>query len=88
MTQTNDNMTQTNDNMTQTNDKNDNDNTKNDSDKQDKYSDRQMWRTVKDITNNKKQKLPRLIMINNKLTTSLKKIYNHANKFLLIKYKY
>ena len=37
------------------------------------YLDKVMWRTVKDITNSNKQQPPRLILIGNKMTTSLKK---------------
>ena len=37
------------------------------------YSDKIMWRTFKELTNNCKQQPPRLILIGNQLTTSIKK---------------
>ena len=53
----------------------------------DKYSDRQMWKTIKDITNNNRRKPPRHILINNKMTTSLDKICNFSNQFFIDKIK-
>ena len=47
----------------------------------DKFSDRQMWKTIKDLTDNNRQKPPRHILINNKMTTSLNKIINCSNQF-------
>ena len=35
------------------------------------YSVKQMWRTVKELTNNCKQQPPRLILIGNQMNTSL-----------------
>ena len=52
-----------------------------------KYYDRLRWKTIKDITDTKRQKPPRLILIDNKMTTSLSKICNHANQFFINKVK-
>ena len=49
------------------------------------YSDRVMWRTVKDMTHKNKQVPPRRIIINGSITTSLKKICNHANDYYISK---
>ena len=65
-----------NDNNLNNNDKDintdkDNNDTQNDIFDNNKYCDRQMWKTVKDMTNTNTQKPPTLILIYNKLTTSL-----------------
>ena len=44
-----------------------------------------MWRTVADLTNKSKQKPPRLILCDNTMTTSLKKISNYANNHFINK---
>ena len=38
-----------------------------------------------DLTNSNKQQPPTLILVSNQLTTSIKKIYNHANQHFITK---
>ena len=47
------------------------------------YSDRMMWLIAKDITLSNKQVPPRILLINGRVTTSLKKICNYANEFYI-----
>ena len=49
------------------------------------YNDKLMWRTVADLTNKSKQKPPRLILCDNTITTSLKKIQTMPITTLSIK---
>ena len=49
------------------------------------YSDKKMWQTAKELTNNSKQKLPRVISHEGTLITSVTKICNIANNHYLNK---
>ena len=44
-----------------------------------------MWRTVKDMKLSNKQVPPRMLFINDKVTTSLRKICNYANDLYINK---
>ena len=46
-----------------------------------------MWETFKNLTNSRKQVPPRVILYNGNMVTSIKKIVNIANEFLLKKYR-
>ena len=67
------------DNDTDNNTDCDNDIADNDFDNDYIYNDKQMWQTVKNMTNTKKQSPPRLIKYKNKVITKLKQITNIAN---------
>ena len=51
----------------------------------DNYSDKNMWRCVRDMTNQCKQQPPRILKINGIFTTSLRKITNECNNYFVTK---